>query len=87
MPNHYMHIPSVLQIVELTQIMRQTDQDFIEMLNKAWKGFQSMKTDVVCLFFDFDLRSIRCYFFNLFGSQQKSISISVFLPSISERSY
>ena len=43
MPNHYMHIPSVLQIVGLTQIMRQTDEDFIEILNKVWKGFQSMK--------------------------------------------
>lgn len=43
MLNHYMHIPSILQIVELTKIMCQTDQDFIEMFNKVLKGFHSMK--------------------------------------------
>ena len=39
MPNHYMHIPSVLQIEELTQIMRQADQDFIKYSIKFGKGF------------------------------------------------
>lgn len=28
----------IFKLVELTQVMRQTVKDFIEMLNKIWKG-------------------------------------------------